>query len=661
VPRTSAAAALRTSLPAVFAVAALTGMAITVVSLLSTPSVDIGFFRSEGHDALSLYLGHGLYHNPSGNGYTGLLYTPLLPALIAVLDHLSLWAGWPVFLTVLATLGLAGLVAQLSYRAAGDRNLWTLAGASGMAGVSVWLVTSAVGVLYLGWSDELAWAFAFGGLLSGVRANESTRSALLAVTMLTLAFWCKQTTIAASVAYAVWLVLLSARRRRSIRSTAAVLSALLAVNLIVLGVLALLTGGWEVYFNFVLPTREARIYGAGQAASDLLNVVGVPALWAAALTALALGREWRNRLRLDGAAGLLALFALLGLPFAIYFRSKQGGNPNQYFGVIWALGAIAAIAWGTTRRPGARRGLTDAAVGVCVLAALLATALRAPRFDLRLLRSEYTQSIPADLRALAHRGSLFHPFYTDLTRGQVYPDVPNAADLLAAGRQPMGLVRALLDRRFQYVVDYGTALGSELAFEDEYASAYGAYEANYFWKLDRVIAAGYRTESRLPSGVLERRPGPNRAATLARCFAPFELAGQQWTIRRGGGFWCQAAPAVMTLGMAPGTGSELITNRDVRISGTLALSARPGADVSVVGGDGWGIVASRRAAGWMITSYSPHAVPLVRASSRTSLTLNLSGGRGSAITPDPAAARISILATPARSVRVDTTRVRLVP
>lgn len=88
-------------------------------------------------------------------------------------------------------------------------------------------------------------------------------------------------------------------------------------------------------------------------------------------------------MRLDSAGGLLVVFIVIGLPLAMYFRSKQGGEQNQYFGVIWALGIVAAIAWGASRR-GTRRRAVDCVVALGIIGALVATALRVPRFDLRL-------------------------------------------------------------------------------------------------------------------------------------------------------------------------------------------------------------------------------------------------------------------------------------
>lgn len=254
---------------------------------------------------------------------------------------------------------------------------------------------------------------------------------------------------------------------------------------------------------------------------------------------------------------------------------------------------------------------------------------------------------------------MFHPLYTDLAPGQVYPDVANAEDLLASGDQPMSLVRALLERRFDYTVSYASALGSAIAFNERYASGYGSYEDNYFWKLDQVIAVGYRPAPGLGTGVLERRPGPDRAAVLASCFAPFQLGGDAWTIRHGGGFWCQTARGVIMLDEAPASMSELITKDERVASGTLGLTARPGASVRIQGGGGWAIRATRRAAGWLVIANGPDGRSSSQTTRQASLPLDLGNGRGLSVGPDPALARISILASVGSGVSVDLTRVRL--
>jgi hypothetical protein len=650
-------------LPLIFGLAALAGMAITVGDLVSTPAVDIGAFRSEGHDALALFLGQGLYHNPSGNGYTGLLYTPLLPLLVAALDELGVWSGWPALVCVASTGVLAVMIGRLAVRGAGNRRPATLAGAAGMGGVAVWLTTSTTGLLYLGWSDELAWAFALGGLIAGARAR-SARAVAGAVILFTLAFWTKQTTIAAALAYGVWLALLTAWGRRSVRFTLSALGGLLAVNLVVLGLFALATGGWEFYFNFTLPTRQAQINGVHQFAHDLVDIVLAPAAWTLALTAAALGRRWRERARLDSTGGLLALFVVIGLPLAMYFRSKQGGETNQYFGIVWALGAIAALAWGTSRRRAAgARGPAhpaDALVVLALLGAGLATVASNNRFDLRLLRLPYTHSIPADLRALGTRGGVFHPYYTDLTPHLVYPDVFNSADVLASGKQPMSVVRRLLRREFRYAVTYASVFGpGGMDFYNAYASAYGAYEANYFWKLDQVIQTGYRPAPGLPPGVLERRPGPNTAAALSACFGPFHWAGATWTIRRGGGFWCQKGPQSMVLDGAPATASELISAADWTALGALLITADPGAAILLTGGNGWAVAVWRERRGWKIEARARSGHPEIRTARGSMLRLGLGESAGVQVQADLAPSRISIEATPDRGVRLNSAGLRL--
>jgi hypothetical protein len=653
-------------MPGVFAAAALAGMVLTVSSLLATPAVDIGNFRSEGHDALSLYLGHGLYHDPAGSSYTGLLYTPLMPAIIAVLDNLALWNGWPVLITVLASVALGLLVAGLGWRSSPVRGPWTVVGALGIGGVAVWLATSAVGLLYLGWSDQLAWAFALAGLVFGADARRPARAAAIAVVLFTLAFWSKQTTIAAPVAYLLWLMFLTLRGERSALFTAAVIVGLVALNLAILGVLALLTGGWEYHFNFVLPTRHARVHGVSRFASDLLQVVSVPALWAAALGAGALWRTrhpraYAYRRTRPGAATAVPLlvFAVIGIPFAMYFRSKQGGNPNQYFGVIWALGALGAIAWGATRESG-RQGWADGVVLAAIVAAVVLTAVGANRFDLNRLRIRYAVSVPATLRTLAQRAAVFDPLYTDLVPHNVYPDVLNIADLLAGGDQPMSVVRPLLERRFEFARTYAAAVGPPaLAYLNQYASAFGKREADYFWKLDQLIAAGYAPAPGLPPGVVKRRPGPNLAGALSRCFGPFHLAGGAWSIRAGGGFWCETSPGVISLARAPAPLSELVSSGSLRLSGTLRLTARPGGQVVLLGGAGWSVAVSRRATGWLTVERRAGAALLQRSVPGANLSLDLGGGAGVPAGPDPAAARVRLLATPAARVRIDMTALRL--
>jgi len=88
-----------------------------------------------------------------------------------------------------------------------------------------------------------------------------------------------------------------------------------------------------------------------------------------------------------------------------------------------------------------------------------------------------------------------------------------------------------------------------------------------------------------PGRLLVRRPGPNRAARLSRCFGPFRLAGMAFRIHKGGGLWCTTAssPAGLRLVGTPAPVSEVLTEQPLRSArGTLTVDLRgPGATAEV--------------------------------------------------------------------------------
>jgi hypothetical protein len=180
--------------------------------------------------------------------------------------------------------------------------------------------------------------------------------------------------------------------------------------------------------------------------------------------------------------------------------------------------------------------------------------------------------VPAGLRSWARVHTLYDPLWSDLNvpeGGPLYPNYYDFADLLAAGRQPLYLVRALLDRRFEGVVPFDIK-------ENNYTSAFGKWEEHYLWKLNAVIAARYVAEPGLPAGVLARRPGPEQAGWMRDCFGPFSTAGASLRIRHGGGFWCSFAPAHLSLVATPSRLSEVVTTTPVGLAGAIAVSLRRG-------------------------------------------------------------------------------------
>jgi hypothetical protein len=244
------------------------------------------------------------------------------------------------------------------------------------------------------------------------------------------------------------------------------------------------------------------------------------------------------------------------------------------------------VTWGTSRRSPNRvgrwslRSAADLLVGVA-LVGLLAGSLAGGRYSFDALTTYFGGSVPAQLRTLGREGGIYDAVYSDLTPGHVYPDLFETADVLAAGQQPMGLVRAILARQPAYVVPLSSESAWTVNYFDQYASGYGHWEANWFWKLDQVIAAGYAPTPGVAAPVLARRPGTNRASRYAACFGPFTLAGAKWEIRAGGGFWCQHGADEMTLGAALTSTSQLITSRSVTGSGNLVLTLPAGSGANV--------------------------------------------------------------------------------
>jgi hypothetical protein len=215
-----------------------------------------------------------------------------------------------------------------------------------------------------------------------------------------------------------------------------------------------------------------------------------------------------------------------------------------------------------------------------------------------LSRTANYSELPPGLLRFARSHLVYHQVYSDLNvepQGSIYPNFYNFVDLLAVGRQPKYLVRALLDRRFDAVAPIRFAKGRVVLFWDIYASGFGRYETNYFWKLNQLISAGYRPAAGLPAGFLARRPGPHPTPWMRSCFGPFRLAGTEFGIRAGGGFWCRERAGVLALRRTPAPVSEVHALDPVTgVGGSLGVTLPRGRGsfaiaLRVGGGHGWSI------------------------------------------------------------------------
>ncbi len=603
------------------------GIAVSVVRLVGVRYPDLGWATTVNSDAEELYLGHTLYQNPA-HGYTGQIYTPLFPAVVSLFDRLYLWNGWALLVVIGATVSLVILAARVAYARGGSAPLPVrVLGAAGIGGVAYWCV-AAVGLPLLdeARADQLAWAFALFGLVAvaDLGPSPSRRRVVVAALLLSLGLWTKQTTVAIAglaLAWVLGLAILSLLDRKAALLFAAVL---FGVNLSLLLVLNILTHGWELFINFEMATRQANEWSyAGNVVKGLRSaapaIVFAALAWLGSVTAGLLARTrrrrhsrsggsqrippqapleaWRGMLRAEDPACrrmlLLGLYVACGFVIAAYFMRKQGSETNQMIGVVWALGLFAAAGWHFAQRRVSTAAVTGACVALLFVLAQLGpigelaaeAKIKIPPFE----QAVQWPSVPVELRLWATDHTLYTPLLADLNvpqGGPLYPNYYNFADLLAAGTQPLYLVHALLDRRFDGVAFIGLE-------DDPYTSANGKWEENYLWKLDEVIAARYVSQPGLPEGVLGRRPGPEQASWMRHCFGPFTAGGASFRIHHGGGFWCSFAPNRLKLVRTPARFSEVLTTGSVRPGGVLGVSLedRPGAQLDLVvedaPGGGW--------------------------------------------------------------------------
>jgi hypothetical protein len=463
------------------------GIAVSVIRLLGIRYPSLGWATTVNSDAEELYLGHTLYQNPA-HGYTGQIYTPLFPFIISLFDHLYLWNGWALLIVIGASLSLATLAARVAYNPASPMpRVVCVLGASGIGGIAYWCVSSiALPLLNEARSDQMAWALALFGLVAVADFGPipSPRRVVVAVLLLSAALWTKQTTVAVVAPTVIWVIALVRLSALSRRAGVLFVVVLCVLNLAILSLLNILTQGWELYFNFEMPVRQATEKPYGMCLSlALRSIVLASGFVVATCLVSAVGALLRRRARLttvrtyatdslrrilvaEDPTGrrmlLLGGYIAIGFALAVYFMRKQGTETNQMIGVVWALGLFAAAGW----RVSQRHVGTAAMVGGCVALFFVLTQLRpidkiAASVDVPipgLEKAVHWRPLSAQLITWASDHTLYTPLFADLNvpqGGPLYPNYYNFADLLAAGNQPLYLVHALLNRRFDGVSYFG--------------------------------------------------------------------------------------------------------------------------------------------------------------------------------------------------------------
>jgi hypothetical protein len=586
-----------------FGTAILAGGLQTFWDVVHRSHPDPGFGYWVYDDALQIYNGHWPWTDPA-EGYAGLLYPPGFPALLAALMHLRLWSGWGTVVSILASFVLAAIVASIAYRAA-DRESYgskilNVLEASAFGLVCWWLATCTPYPGLDGRADTTAWSLALGGMLLAPRGlRDGGRALVASVVLLVAAFWTKQQTEAATIAVAAWALLAVLTRSVPARRAIAFVAAVGVANLAIAGLLYVLTDGWSQYYIFEMARQQDwDTYIASVILRRAGEILMPPAIFAAGLLVLgAIGwwradRAGRSRAMVRDPtvqqAVLLVLFLVIITPLAIYSQRKQGAGENHFIGPLWALGLLAGLGW---RCAGANRTVARLAATWVLALAGVGIATGGPQLDpsgsfaidqsnrLRdVITVSHVKDVPSDLLALARHRTLLDWQHGDLgMRDGHTPQSIAICDITAAGQVPAHLERDIAMRRYDLVRLYPNSL-------DPACSGNLKWEDWYFWKLNRLIAAGYAPNPRrYPDGILERRTGSQSRAEvrrLAGCFAPYRLGGVLFRLGDGGGLWCQGARTSprISLDALPLSYSELLSDGTVTaIRGSLTITMPNGA------------------------------------------------------------------------------------
>ncbi|HEX2382477.1 MAG TPA: hypothetical protein VHI95_07570 [Acidimicrobiales bacterium] len=366
--------------PCLIAGPVLAGLAITLGHILVTRYPDLGWPQTIANDGRALATGSALYGNPSRQ-YTGMLYTPPLPAVLAPLYRLRWWDGWALLISTLSAVGLGTLVAIVAGSGNRDRaRAVRILGGVGVGGLAFWIVTTnPFNAVYTGRVDQVAWLFAFGGLcvLALGQAHHWPRT-WPAVVLLTAAVWTKQPTATAVVASVIVATWWAASNMMTWKAWRSFVGGLAAANLaILIGLLAITRG--RIWFSIVeIAARKHSDSAVIPYLSELARLMAIPMVAVALVIVIAWQAFPRLSSKSFGASllALLVVFLLVDLLPTLISRRQQGGNVNEYLGMMWALGFLLAVAH---REASTRRALTAGLVAYCSVALIVFVPRCVPR------------------------------------------------------------------------------------------------------------------------------------------------------------------------------------------------------------------------------------------------------------------------------------------
>ncbi len=444
--------------------------------------------------AQRLAQGKGVYVPPSVD-FIPFLYTPLYPALLAVLSFV-LPLGYTLG-RVVSLVAFAVALAMIGLACAGEaegRARRTLAVAAGVAGVGAVVASFGfTGYFYdLVRADSLLLAFEGTALWLALRGR-TWKSAALAGLLIALGFFAKQTATVVGIGLGVGLLVASWRRGLAYGLAAA---AVLAAGI---GLLVTTSRGW--FWTYIFKLHQSHAFR-----KDAVTDVAWPftqqyawPLFLALLLATA-GLALSRKLRREDA--ILWAAALAGEVAALVGFGTQWADANAFIPAIY-FPAFAAVVLLTRLARVAMDGRKWGAVTVAMVAALLLgsqslhtlapSPVRGPRWAPVLLGwPSLSRALPAlaatvpsaqdrgaaarlldELRALP--GPLFipfHPYYGVLAGKEPFLHRMGVHDVQAALGRPHGLDQAIAEQRFAAIVlDWKSYPGEWPGLEQRYRLA----------------------------------------------------------------------------------------------------------------------------------------------------------------------------------------------
>jgi hypothetical protein len=428
------------------------------------------------HHAARYAAGQNIYVPPSVD-FVPYLYTPLYPALLALLSKL-LPLGYLLgrSLSIAAFAAALGLLLVAALRAAREAAvdapgsargfLAAFTAPAGLAGLAVGLGGAGVvaasfaatgGFYDLVRADSLVLALEAGALVLALRAlagagARAYRTAAAAGLLIALAFFTKQTASLVGVALGLGLLLAGWRRGLVYGAAAAVT---LGAGLLLL---ELTSQGW--FWTYVFKLHQSHEFYPRRAYLEtplhLLKLAG-PLYLAWLLAGLAL----LARRRLRRADAVHVAVALGGFASACIGFGTQWAFDNAFIPAIYFPAVSAAIWTARLAALALADHLLSAAVAAVAGVALAVQAARTGLPDRRRFVPD-RQDRAAAQRFLAHLRTLpgplfipFHPYYPVLVGQPAHVHRMGVWDVSALLGRPAGLDQALAEGRFSHVVlDY---------------------------------------------------------------------------------------------------------------------------------------------------------------------------------------------------------------